>query len=61
MGSPIKRPLSRGKTYPGRENLFSRLTPMSSYRHLHLCRDFFQISVTAFAAPVTHQDQGQSK
>ena len=24
MGSPIKRPLSRGKTYPVRENLFSR-------------------------------------
>ena len=24
MGSPIKRPLSRGKSYPLRENLFSR-------------------------------------
>ena len=24
LGSPIKRPLSRGKSYPMRENLFSR-------------------------------------
>jgi hypothetical protein len=57
-GSPIKRPLSRGKTSPMQEICCCCRCWTLGRCHLSLCRDFFPISVTAFTAPVTHQDQG---
>ena len=55
MGSPIKRPLSRGKTYPGQEKFIFLSSLLQSYRHPHHCRNFYRFAVSAFTAPVTHQ------
>jgi hypothetical protein len=58
MGSPIKRPLSRGKTYPKQEKIIFLNSLLQSYRHPHHCRNFYRFAVSAFTAPVTHQDEG---
>jgi hypothetical protein len=55
-GSPIKRPLSRGKTYPKQEKIIFLNSLLQSYRHLHHCRNFYRFAVSVSTAPVTHQD-----
>ena len=54
---PLKGPCQEGKLILSEKIYFLAYPHNIEYQHLCLCRDFFRISVTVFAVPVTFKIQ----